>query len=79
MKSARKKKWTMCDDCSMMIYAPVGSVGNHRCPVKVRAQRDTELDMVVDAEMSTFNNDLRNFWNSRDVQFYKWLADNKKL
>lgn len=75
MKKVPKKKWNLCPSCGMMTYSNQG-LGNHRCPAKVRAKLDAQLDMIINEETSIWDADLRAFWNSNDVKFTQWLIEN---
>lgn len=77
-KRREHKKWKTCPTCHMMVYAS-NTLGNHRCPEKVRALRDFELDMVVDAELETWDQDVKKFWKNKDTQFNVWLANHRRL
>jgi hypothetical protein len=54
-------------------------MGNHQCSKPLLAKRDAELDMVVDAEISTWDHDVKEFWNSSDVKFWEYLIEHGKL
>ncbi len=65
-----QRHWNLCSECSLLIFAEEG-IGQHICHEKIRAKRDAELDMVVDEELSTWNQDLKKFWQSDDVRFWE--------
>lgn len=77
-KRRQYKKWQLCPNCLLMIYAS-STLGNHVCPDKVRAKQDFELDLAVDATMDTWDQDVKKFWNSKDVKFNEWLADHRRI
>jgi hypothetical protein len=77
-KKTRKKKWGACPDCAQLVYAAVGTLGNHVCPEKLIARKEAELDIVIDAELSTWDADVKKFWRSKDVKFYQHLLKEEK-
>lgn len=77
-KRRQYKKWQMCPTCNLLIYTDP-TLGNHVCPEKVRAKMDFELDNVIDAELETWDQDVKKFWKSKDVQFYEYLAKNRRI
>lgn len=68
----------MCDECYQLVYTAGPGTGNHRCPNIILAKSCAELDMAVEAELSTWDYDLKQFWNSRDVQFMQYMLDHNK-
>lgn len=72
------KRWIMCDTCFQLVYTAGPGTGNHRCPDIIRARHDAELDMVIEAELSTWEHDVKEFWNSRDVMFWQYQLDNNQ-
>lgn len=62
----------------MLVFSNDG-VGNHRCPEKVLEIRDEELDLVVEVEMETWDQEVSKFWNSKDVKWYVYLASSGRL
>lgn len=72
------RKWSTCPSCFQMVYSSNG-IGNHMCPDIVRAHREAELDFVMDEEMSTFEKDLKKFWNDNRTKFYEHLANTKRI
>lgn len=75
----RRKRWQECPSCHQLVFAQVNSLGHHRCNDAARAKKEAELDMVIDEELSTWDEDVAKFWKSKDVRFYGWLADNDRL
>ena len=73
-----KKLWQECPSCHMVIFSDINGQGAHRCPDTALAKKEAELDMVIDEELSTWDNDVKKFWKSKDVKFYGWLADNDR-
>jgi acetyl-CoA carboxylase beta subunit len=71
------KKWRLCPSCKTMIFST--NLSSHRCPDKIRAKQEAELDMVIDAELSTWDEDVQKFWKSKDVKFYQWTVENERL
>lgn len=69
----RHNKWGTCLMCHQLTFDQT-----HRCPEEALAKKDAELDMVIDAELSTWSSDLKKFWNSNDVKFYEWVAENER-
>lgn len=69
---ANKKHWGLCPECGLMVFA-IRNSEPHRCPEKILAKRDAELDMVVAEEMSTWDVDFKKFWNSNDVKFWEYV------
>lgn len=65
----------MCDTCYQLVYTAGPGTGNHHCPEAIRAKQDAELDMIVEAELSTWDHDVKQFWNSRDVKFWQYMLD----
>lgn len=76
-KRREHKKWRLCESCSQMVYAGP-TLGKHVCPASVQAKRDAELDMVIDEELSTWDQDVSKFWNDKRTQFNVWLVEKKR-
>lgn len=75
-KRKHKKTWKLCPSCFEMIYA-VG-LGNHLCPEKVEAKKVAELNMVIDEELASWEEEVRDFWKSKDVKFMQYMLDQEK-
>lgn len=76
MARATRKTWNLCPSCHCLVYS-VDGVGNHRCPAKVRARVDAELDIVLEEELSSWNKDVNQFWDENKTHFYEYLAEKK--
>lgn len=63
--------------CHQLIFSLKG-LGNHQCPPEARAKKEAELDMVIEEELSTWNADLKKFWNDPRTKFYKYLAEQER-
>jgi hypothetical protein len=51
----------------------------HKCKPEIIDRRQKDLDKVVSETISTFEDDLAVFWNSKDVKFAEyWLNKRKK-
>jgi hypothetical protein len=72
----KRKHWQNCPVCHQDVFTI--DFSNHKCPDKVKARREAELDMVVDEEMSTWEQDLKKFWNSNDTKFHEWLVEHNR-
>lgn len=81
MMNSRKsaKHWNCCPHCFQLVYSAGFGTGNHQCPKVVAAKKDAEIDMIIHKELSLWKSDLRQFWDSKDVKFYEYLADRKKI
>lgn len=73
-----RKRWLMCETCYQLVYTAGPGTGQHMCPDIIRARMDAELDMVMEAELSTWEHDLKEFWDSRDVKFWQFQLENKR-
>lgn len=76
MKQSPRKGWATCPLCHILIFESEASM--HRCPTKALAKKDAELDAVIDEELSTWEDDVKKFWNSKDVKFWIWCADQER-
>jgi hypothetical protein len=74
MKKNESRHWTSCPLCHILIF----ETETHKCPSKALAKKDMELDAVVEAELSTWDMDVRKFWKSKDVKFGVWLAEQER-
>ena len=50
----------------------------HVCHPKIMSKIDEHLDRVIREEISTFEDDTRAFWRSKDVKFYEFLLNRGK-
>lgn len=73
MQKRRHHKWTTCVECGLMIFT-VDGLNQHQCTKVLVAKRDAELDMVIHEEMSTWDQEVKKFWKSKDVKFIEWLV-----
>ena len=73
MKANKNRRWVMCPTCKCLKFAT--DLAKHKCNEKVLAKLDVDLDMVVDEEMTTWDKDVRNFWNSKDVKYMQWRLE----
>ena len=50
----------------------------HVCHPKILYKMEEHLDRAIQEEISTFEDDTRQFWSSKDVQFYEYLLNKGK-
>lgn len=63
--------------CHQLIFSVYGS-GDHVCPSEAKAKKEAEIDMVIDEELSTWNHDLKKFWNDPRTKFYSYLTERER-
>lgn len=73
---ATRRSWNLCPTCKFLVFEK--GLGSHKCPHKVKAKLDAELDMFMDDVLRTWDKDVQKFWNSKDVQFYEWEIEKQK-
>lgn len=50
----------------------------HTCHPKIMYKIDEHLDKAIQVEISTFEDDTKAFWRSKDVKFYEYLLNKGK-
>lgn len=73
-----QKQWIKCETCFQLVYTAGPGTGHHKCPEAMRAKHEAELDMMVEDLMTSWDEDVEDFWGSRDVQFWSYLLEQRK-
>jgi hypothetical protein len=68
-----RKVWSCCPCCQQMVLS---DGVKHKCPTIIAEIMEERLDEETGYLLSSFNEDLKDFWTDPHTKFYKYLAEN---
>jgi hypothetical protein len=77
MRQSRREpmRWECCPTCFVLVWCRGIAISNHQCCKPLQAKRDAELDMVIDAEFSTWDYEVKKFWDDPRTKFMEYLLE----